>query len=100
MSAQIATLQRAYVQFSSGEILGKSAWAHLDEGLGEAGALSVIALCINCLLLNLHALIMHMIAMVVLMPISDFQLGPAQAKVFSQEFSESVIEMPPSTRWT
>ena len=80
MSAQITTLQRAYVQLSSGEMLGKSAWAHLDEGLGEAGALSVIALCINRLLLNLHALIMHVIAMVVLVPVSDFQLGPARPK--------------------
>ena len=79
---------------------GKLAWAHLDEGLGEAGSLSVIALCINCLLLNFHALIMHVIAMVVLVPIGDFQLGPAQAKAFSQEFLKSVTGLRPSMLWT
>jgi len=52
--------------------------SHLDEGLGQAGALSVITLRINSLLLDLSALIVHMVTMVVLVTISNFQFGPAQ----------------------
>jgi len=52
--------------------------SHLDEGLGQAGALGVITLRIDSLLLNLSALVMHVVAMVVLVTIGDLQLGPAQ----------------------
>ena len=52
--------------------------SHLDEGLGQARALSVITLRINSLLLDLSALIVHMVTMVVLVTISNFQFGPAQ----------------------
>ena len=52
---------------------------HLDEGLGEAGALGVIPLHIHRLLLNVHALVMHMVPVVVLVPVGDLQLGSGKA---------------------
>ena len=51
---------------------------HLDEGLGEARALGVIPLHVHRLLLDLRALVMHMVPMVMLVPVGDVQLGPGQ----------------------
>ncbi len=49
---------------------------HLDKGLGEARALGIIALRIDRLLLDLCALVVHMVAVVVLVSARDLQLGP------------------------
>lgn len=50
---------------------------HLDERLGEAGALGIIALEIHRLLLGLHTLVVHVVPVVVLVAVADVQLDPA-----------------------
>jgi hypothetical protein len=72
-------------------------WARrmcLYESPGEARALGIVALCVNCLLLNLHALVMHVVPMVVLMAIGDLQLGPAGFREQGQSLLCSHISFP------